>query len=289
MPRKPPTVHGMALIDKPSGMTSHDVVAKLRKRFNERRIGHAGTLDPDATGVLVIGIGSATRLLRFATASFKTYEVEIVFGLETTTLDSSGDVVKRHLMSIDEEKVLRGVEQLTGEIEQTPPMVSARRVDGRRLHEIAREGGEVERKAQPITVSAFEVEATPDPMIWKASVSCSSGTYVRSLGADLGAFLGGGAHIRNLRRIQSGHYTIDESLPIDEAPLLPVEELVRGMNRVVLLDEEVRPIENGGRLASDRVEGPGPWALFGPSGTLLAVHEKRGGRVVPSVVLPAHH
>ena len=147
MPRKPPTVHGMALIDKPSGMTSHDVVAKLRKRFNERRIGHAGTLDPDATGVLVIGIGSATRLLRFATASFKTYEVEIVFGLETTTLDSSGDVVKRHLMSIDEEKVLRGVEQLTGEIEQTPPMVSARRVDGRRLHEIAREGGEVERAA----------------------------------------------------------------------------------------------------------------------------------------------
>ena len=168
-------------------------------------------------------------------------------------------------------------------------MVSARRVDGRRLHEIAREGGEVERKAQPITVSAFEVEATPDPMIWKASVSCSSGTYVRSLGADLGAFLGGGAHIRNLRRIQSGHYTIDESLPIDEAPLLPVEELVRGMNRVVLLNEVVRPIENGGRLASDRVEGPGPWALFGPSGTLLAVHEKRGGRVVPSVVLPAHH
>ena len=140
MGRKPATVHGMALIDKPAGMTSHDVVAQLRKRFGERRIGHAGTLDPDATGLLVIGVGKATRLLRFATASFKTYEVEIVLGVETDTLDSSGQIVAEHRMSLEPTEVVEAASALTGEIEQTPPMVSARRIGGRRLHELARKG-----------------------------------------------------------------------------------------------------------------------------------------------------
>lgn len=186
MGRRPATVHGMLIVDKPAGMTSHDVVARLRKRLGERRIGHAGTLDPDATGVLVVGVGKATRLLRFASGSFKTYEVEIVFGTETDTLDASGEVVASHEMFVDKSSVIAAAKGLTGEIQQVAPMVSARRVNGRRLHDLAREGLEVEREARPVTVSRFDIEASEDPLIWRARIDCSAGTYVRTLGADLG-------------------------------------------------------------------------------------------------------
>ena len=172
-------------------MTSHDVVAQLRKRFRERRIGHAGTLDPDATGLLVVGVGNATRLLRFATSSFKTYEVEIVLGIETDTLDSSGQVVAEHQMLVEAAQVTEAARALTGEIEQIPPMVSARRVGGRRLHELAREGKEVEREARSVTIRKFDVRATTDPLIWSAVIDCSAGTYIRTLGADLGTALQG--------------------------------------------------------------------------------------------------
>jgi len=286
MGRKPATVHGMALIDKPAGMTSHDVVAQLRKRFGERRIGHAGTLDPDATGLLVIGVGKATRLLRFATASFKTYEVEIVLGVETDTLDSSGQIVAEHRMSLEPTEVVEAASALTGEIEQTPPMVSARRIGGRRLHELAREGIEVDREARTVQIRKFDIRPTDDPMIWRAVVDCSAGTYIRTLGADLGIALQGGAHIRNLRRTQSGVFDIGEGDKIAEATLRPVLELVRGLDRVVVTDEEMQLVRNGGRLANERVDGAGPWALTDSSSNLIAVHEKIDNQVVAGVVLP---
>ncbi len=286
MGRKPATVHGMALIDKPAGMTSHDVVAQLRKRFGERRIGHAGTLDPDATGLLVIGVGKATRLLRFATASFKTYEVEIVLGVETDTLDSSGQIVAEHRMSLEPTEVVEAASALTGEIEQTPPMVSARRIGGRRLHELAREGIEVDREARTVQIRKFDIRPTDDPMIWRAVVDCSAGTYIRTLGADLGIALQGGAHIRNLRRTQSGVFDIGEGDKIAEATLRPVLELVRGLDRVVVTDEEMQLVRNGGRLANERVDGAGPWALTDSSSNLIAVHEKVDNQVVVGVVLP---
>ncbi|MEG3596027.1 MAG: tRNA pseudouridine(55) synthase TruB [Actinomycetota bacterium] len=276
----------MVLIDKPAGMTSHDVVAQLRKRFRERRIGHAGTLDPDATGLLVVGVGNATRLLRFATSSFKTYEVEIVLGIETDTLDSSGQVVAEHQMLVEAAQVTEAARALTGEIEQIPPMVSARRVGGRRLHELAREGKEVEREARSVTIRKFDVRATTDPLIWSAVIDCSAGTYIRTLGADLGTALQGGAHIRNLRRTQSGVFGIEESDAILEAPLQPVLELVRGLDRVALTDQELPVVQNGGRLRHERTEGAGPWALTDSSENLIAVHEKIDGRVVVGVVLP---
>ena len=276
----------MVLIDKPAGMTSHDVVAQLRKRFGERRIGHAGTLDPDATGVLVVGVGNATRLLRFAMSSFKTYEVEIVLGIETDTLDSSGEVVAEHQMSVEAIQVTEAARALTGEIEQIPPMVSARRVGGRRLHELAREGREVEREARSVTIRKFDIKATTDPLIWSAVIDCSAGTYIRSLGADLGTALHGGAHIRNLRRTQSGVFGIQESGAILEAPLQPVLELVRGLDRVVLTDQEAAVVQNGGRLRHERMEGAGPWALTDSSETLIAVHEKIDDQVVVGVVIP---
>ena len=286
MGRKPPVVHGVVLIDKPAGMTSHDVVAQLRRRFGERRIGHAGTLDPDATGVLGVGVGNATRLLRFASASNKTYEVEIVFGAETDTLDASGQVVAEHQMSVDLEQVRAAAASLTGQIEQVPPMVSARRVGGRRLYEIAREGREVDRESRSVTVSRFEVGATEDPLIWRATVTCSAGTYIRTLGADLGSALGGGAHIRNLRRIRSGHYSVEETGTIDESPLLPVVELTRGMDPIALDQAEISLAQNGGRLKINRMQGDGPWALVDADRNLVAVHEIQDGEVVVGVVIP---
>ncbi len=226
--RRPPTVHGLAIIDKPAGVTSHDVVGMLRRRLGERRIGHAGTLDPDATGVLVIGVGHVTRLLRFLTALGKTYTGEVVLGTETATLDSSGDVTATYEMGAVSVEQARAVvaEHLTGPIMQVPPMVSALHVDGRRLHELAREGVEVERAPRPVTIHSFSVEATTDPTVLAIEVSCSSGTYVRALAADLGRLLGGGAHLRNLRRTRVGSFTLAEATGVDDVRLLTPLELL---------------------------------------------------------------
>ncbi len=212
--RKPATVHGLAVVDKPAGITSHDVVGMIRRQLGERRVGHAGTLDPDATGVLLIGVGSATRLLRFLTALGKTYTAEVVLGTETSTLDDSGEVTAVHDMSgVTSEQVRQAVvEHLTGPILQVPPMVSALKVGGRRLHELAREGIEVDRAPRPVTVHRFEVEPTDDPAVYRIEVVCSSGTYVRTLAADLGALLGGGGHLRRLRRTASGSFQVSAAV-----------------------------------------------------------------------------
>ena len=219
-------------------MTSHDVVGQLRKRFGERRIGHAerwtqmlrGCWSSELVTPPIVAVCSGFR---------RTYEVEIVFGTETDTLDASGQMVAEHDMSFDYQQIEAAAASLTGEIEQVPPMVSARRVGGRRLYEIAREGLEVDRESRSVVVSGFEVEATDDPLIWRALVTCSAGTYIRTLGADLGVALGGGAHIRNLRRTRSGHYSVEETGTIDEAPLLPVVELTRGMEPISLSQDEI--------------------------------------------------
>lgn len=190
--KRPPVVHGLVLLDKPAGMTSHDAVYALRKHFGEKRIGHAGTLDPDATGLLVVGVGNGTRLIRFLGDMDKTYSCEFVFGTETDTLDDSGVVTATHDMSAPHIDEVRRIiaEKFVGDILQVPPMVSALKVDGVRLHELARQGIEVEREARPIVVHSFTVESTDDPMVIRANVRCGSGTYIRVLGADLGRALG---------------------------------------------------------------------------------------------------
>ncbi len=221
--RKPATVHGLVVVDKPAGVTSHDVVGMLRRRFHERRVGHAGTLDPSATGVLVVAVGNVTRLLRFVTDGRKRYTGQVVLGVETDSLDADGAVTARHDMAEVPLDVARAVvaEHLTGAIEQVPPMVSALKVDGRRLHELAREGVEVERAARPVTVHEFVVlGSTFDPdgaQVLDVDVTCSAGTYVRTLAADLGHLLGGGAHLRRLRRTEVSPFTIAEAAPPDEA------------------------------------------------------------------------
>lgn len=293
--RRPATTHGLCIVDKPSGVTSHDVVGMLRKRFHERRVGHAGTLDPDATGVLVVGVGMATKLLRFVETTTKRYTGEVVLGVETSTLDAAGDVVATHDMSgVTVADARRAVEEhLLGDIEQVPPMVSAIKIDGRRLHELAREGVEVERPPRPVTVHAFSVDPTDEPAVFAIEVACSSGTYVRTLAADLGTHLGGGAHLRNLRRTAVGEFTLDEAAAPDDCELRPVADAVRGLPRVDVSAEVAALVANGRVLpAFEPAEGDpssvtGPWALFGPSGDLLAVYERfRDTEAKPSVVLP---
>jgi len=284
--RKPPTVHGLAIVDKPAGVTSHDVVGMMRRRLGERRIGHAGTLDPGATGVLVVGVGSVTRLMRYVGDGRKRYTGEVVLGAETDTLDADGTVVATYEMAgVTVDDARRAVaEHLTGDIEQVPPMVSAIRVDGRRLHELAREGVEVERAARPVTIDRFDVDPTEDPGVLAIDVTCSGGTYVRTLAADLGRLLGGGAHLRNLRRTAVGPFTVEEARPPDECELLPPLEAVRGM-AIVRVDDDVAALVATGRVLP-APGGCGPWALVAPGDRLLAVYEPfRRDEAKPAVVL----
>ena len=286
--KKPATTHGIAVVDKPSGVTSHDVVAMLRKRFDERQVGHGGTLDPSATGVLVVAVGKATKLLRFVEKTHKAYIGEIVFGVETDSLDADGEVTATHEMGdislIDAQSAVN--EHLLGDIEQIPPMVSAIKIDGKRLHELARQGIEVERPPRPVTIHSFTLMPTEEPNVLLAAVECTSGTYIRTLAADLGHLLGGGAHLRNLRRTAVGRFTIGEAAGPDECVLLPVEDAVRTLDRVDLTGGQGDLVANGRVLPA--WDGDGPWALFRPNGTLAAVYERvDNNSAKPMVVVPA--
>ena len=283
--RKPATTHGIAVVDKPPGVTSHDVVGMLRRRFGERQVGHAGTLDPDATGVLVVAVGKATRLLRFVEKTRKGYTGEVVLGTSTSTLDSAGDVLDSFDMSaVTLDDARRAVdEHLMGDIEQIPPMVSAIRINGKRLHELARQGIEIERAPRPVTIHRFDVTGWVAPEVLSIVVECSAGTYIRTLADDLGRLLGGGAHLRNLRRTHVGAFTIAEAGPPDECELLPVASAVRSLT-VVTVDDAVAALVANGRVL-DAWDGDGPWAVFDGTGELLAVYEAFSGQAKPAVVL----
>ncbi len=289
--RKPASVHGLLVIDKPAGVTSHDVVGMLRRRLGERRIGHAGTLDPSATGVLVVAVGYVTRLLRFIGDGQKRYTGTVVLGVEPDSLDADGSVVATYDMAEVPLEVARAVvrDHLVGDILQVPPMVSALKVGGRRLHELAREGVEVEREARPVTVHAFDVvgsDVTADGrQELRIDVTCSAGTYVRVLAADLGRLLGGGAHLRDLRRTAVGPFTIEEAGPPDEAPLLAPDTAVRALPRIVPDEATAAAIATGRVLPAP--PGEGPWAFVDGAGGVLAVYEAFRGQAKPAVVIPS--
>lgn len=280
---------GIAVIDKPAAWTSHDVVAKARGVLGTRKVGHSGTLDPDATGVLVLGVGRATRLLRFLTALPKSYEAEIVLGSETDTLDSAGRVTARHEMAgVTEAQARLAAASLTGDILQVPPMVSAVKVGGRRLHQLAREGVEVEREARPVTVHRFEVASAPGcEGVLRAEVGCSSGTYVRVLAADLGRALGGGAHLRNLRRVAVGRFGLAEARPVESPEILPMARAVEHLDGVRVGPEVAADVTHGRVLDLGRLGavGAGPWAVHDADGELLAVYERFRTGAKPSVVV----
>lgn len=296
-------IDGLAVLDKEAGWTSHDVVARCRGIFGQRRVGHAGTLDPDATGVLLVGLGKATRLLRYLSALPKRYVGEVALGVATSTLDASGTETGRWDMSwvsLDDMEEAAG--ELTGPILQVPPMVSALKVGGRRLHELARAGIEVEREARAVVVYRLVVRPTGEPSRFGIDVTCSSGTYIRTLAADLGAALGGGAHLTALRRLAVGSFTVEEATTVDALAadpgvrVLSPAQAMRNLAAVTAPDELCGPISHGAVLdaASLGVGGKdatGPWAVLDESGALLAVYEPiagaEGRRLKPTVVLNA--
>ncbi len=298
MSRKKPSPHnGLVLVDKEVGWTSHDVVAKSRGILGTRKVGHAGTLDPPATGLLLVGVGTMTRLLRFLTALPKTYTGEIVLGTETDTLDDTGEVTATHDMAgVSLDDVRGAAAGLTGDILQVPPMVSAVKVDGKRLHELAREGKEVERDPRPVTIHRFEVGEPTATGIYPVEVTCSSGTYVRTLAADLGTALGGGAHLRNLRRTRAGSHDVADAHRIDEvvAPdhVLSPAEALRDLPTIVVDTPTAVDVGHGKPLDRPRLGIPedhdGPWAVESQDGVLLAVYgPHRPSTVKPEVVLPS--
>ncbi|HEX4491477.1 MAG TPA: tRNA pseudouridine(55) synthase TruB [Acidimicrobiia bacterium] len=291
------SVDGLVVVDKPTGCTSHDVVARLRRIYGQRRIGHAGTLDPDATGVLLVGLGRATRLLRFLQETTKGYRATIVFGVATDTLDASGAVLDRVTMRLTRAQVEDATRGFLGERDQVPPMVSAIKIGGRRLHELARKGEEVERPSRRVRVDRFDVDGFTDGAYPEADVTveCGSGTYVRSLAADLGVALGGCAHLRDLRRLRVGAFDVSEAHPLEtvesdpSAVVLTPAEALRGMARVEVAGEEARAVAHGAVFAPAGLpactEG-GPFAIVDAQGALLAVYERKGAALKAAVVMP---
>lgn len=270
---------GFAVVDKATEWTSHDVVAKARGVLGTRKVGHSGTLDPGATGVLVLGVGRATKLLRFVTGMPKTYVAEVLLGVETDSLDADGDVTARHDMdhvTIDD---IRGVlDGFRGPIEQIPPMVSAIKVDGKRLHQLAREGKEVERKPRPVTIHRLEVPGELVDGVFTMEVDCSAGTYIRTLGADIGTVLGGGASLVSLRRTAVGSFVESMAKPVDELDIIDIATGLAALDQVTVDDEQATLIGYGRPIRDDQAVGEGPWLVM-HDGAPIAVHERVDDRI----------
>ena len=288
---------GLVVVDKPAGWTSHDVVARVRKLYGQRRVGHAGTLDPDATGVLLVGLGRVTRLLRFLQETDKEYRGEVVFGVATSTLDAAGEVLDRRPLPVTREQVEEVAQQFVGDIDQVPPMVSAIKVGGKRLHELARAGEEVDRAPRRVRICRIDVEEFVSGAYPVATihVECGSGTYIRSLAADLGTALGGLAHLGSLRRLRVGAFTEHDGRDLDaiaaapEAALLTPREAMRALEPFVVDDDQARAVGHGMTfpvtVADTAGLGRGPFAVIDPDGDLLAVYERRGAALRPAVVV----
>jgi tRNA pseudouridine55 synthase len=274
---------GLLLIDKPAGVTSHDVVDLARRALGTKKVGHAGTLDPMATGLLLLGVGRATRLLRFLADLPKTYEGTLRLGAETTTLDAEGEVVREAPVTVGEHDVRRAMSALVGESLQRPPSYSAVKVGGRKLYEAARAGETLEAAPRPIRVDAFDLLSfeAPDATF---RLTCSSGTYVRVLAAEVGAALSCGAHLAALRRTAVGPFRADEAVPPDRpGDPLPLEAAVGHLPHMDLGADEALAASHGRPLGPAGIAGP--YGVFSPDGALVGVYEDDGPRARPQVIL----
>jgi tRNA pseudouridine55 synthase len=285
-------VSGLVIVDKPAEWTSHDVVGKLRRLARTRRVGHAGTLDPMATGVLVIGVEKATRLLGHLALTEKGYDATIRLGQSTNTDDAEGEITATaSAAGVADAPLEAGIASLTGEIRQVPPQVSAIKVNGERAYKMARKGEQVALEARPVTVRSFtvtDVRRDGDVVDVDASITCSSGTYIRALARDLGAMLGTGGHLTYLRRTRVGPYDLGMARTIEQLSekleVLPMGEAVsEAFPRREVDADDARKIMHGGRLPAVGL-GPGPVGVFAPDGTLLALVEEQGGAAKPLAV-----
>jgi tRNA pseudouridine55 synthase len=266
------------------------VVDAVRRKLGTRKVGHAGTLDPGATGILLIGVGRATRFLSYAQAAPKRYVAGAQFGSSTTTQDASGDVVETAEPDFTEEELLRAVDALTGDIEQVPPMVSAVKIGGEKLYAKARRGEDVERAARPVTIYVLKLQKH-DPAAGHATleVLCSGGTYVRTLIHDLGAALGCGAHMTSLRRTAAAGFTELDAVAldaVDATALRPLGDAVRELPRVDVDAGTAQLVSYGRPLQIDVPAADGPVAVFHDD-RLIAVYEVTGGTLRPDRVVPA--
>lgn len=303
------TPSGLIVVDKPGGLTSHDVVARIRRLAGTRRVGHAGTLDPMATGVLVVGVEKATRLLGHLTLTEKEYLATIRLGQATDTGDAEGTVTPGHPAGhLTVAEVEAAAAALTGEIQQVPPAVSAIKVAGRRAYQLAREGAPPVLKPRPVTVWSFTVQAarpvpdaapagTPGPapdagpgdlLDVDVEVRCSSGTYIRALARDMGDALGVGGHLTRLRRTRVGPYDLSAAHGLDELAerltILPLAEAAAAAFPVrELTADQARSLSHGGRLPGAGAQA-GPVAAFGPDGTLIALVQDEDGVTRPLAV-----
>jgi len=282
-------VSGIALIDKQQGFTSHDVVAKFRKLLGTKKIGHAGTLDPMATGLLLLGIGSGTKLMQFLSGLDKTYEATIRLGASTSTDDAEGELGQAQDASkVSKDELAREIFKLTGNIEQVPSSVSAIKVDGKRAYDLVRAGEEVVLKSRSVTVSRFEVIGEPSVvgqyLDINVEVDCSSGTYIRALARDLGEALGVGGHLTALRRTRIGAFEVSNASGISEEPPLVtnVEVLKTLMPEVAISPQQEIDLRHGKRLALE-IAG---MSCATANGRLVAVIEPVGSDAKSSVVFP---
>ena len=255
-------MNGIVIIDKPAGWTSQDVVSKLRGVFKTRRIGHGGTLDPMATGVLPVFVGRATRGVEFFEHAHKTYEAVLQLGITTDTEDITGNVLEEKPVCVTENEFLSVLEQFRGEIQQIPPMYSAIKVNGQKLYDLARKGKEVERKSRTITIFKLEcLEFSGNQA--KILVHCSKGTYIRTLCKDIGAALGCGGCMAALRRVQAGDYTIDQAVSLQtlvesenpEIYLAPVDSLFAEYDKLVLTPNQEKRCRNGNSFSISLPDG----------------------------------
>ena len=292
---------GLVIVDKPGGMTSHDVVARVRRLAGTRRVGHAGTLDPMATGVLVVGVEKATRLLGYLTLTEKEYAATIRLGQSSRTDDAEGEITGgAPAAHVRPETLAQAVAELTGDISQIPPAVSAIKVDGQRAYRLTRAGAAPDLKPRPVTVHEFAVTAMTrvgDLLDVEVTVRCSSGTYIRALARDLGHVLGTGGHLTRLRRTRVGGYGLDTAKTLGQLAerfeVLPLAQAAAAaFPRRDLSADEARRLAHGGRLAAAAAPGPGdsaagsgvPTAAYAPDGTLIALLTEQSGQARPLVV-----
>jgi tRNA pseudouridine55 synthase len=287
---------GFLSVDKPAGRTSHDVVTAVRRATGIKKVGHAGTLDPMATGVVVVAVGRATRLIRFVQDTVKEYVATARFGEQTDTLDADGEISSRAPMDVTRDQIERAAEAFVGEIMQVPPMVSALKVGGRRLYELAREGTEVERAARPVEVYELEIlDVGPPPFPdVELRVRCGKGTYIRSLADDLARTLGGGAHLIALRRTAVGSFVLPAALAVDELParwkdcLIPPSTGLGHLPSITVENSIADGIRHGrkfGRPLLDGVLDGAPYRVLSETGDLVAVYANAGSVSKPEVVL----
>ena len=275
-------MNGIVIVDKPQEWTSQDVTARLRRVFNTRRIGHGGTLDPMATGVLPVFVGRATRGVEFFEHAEKTYETVLRLGLTTDTEDVTGTVLTQQEVSVTKEQVETVLEQFRGEILQVPPMYSALKVNGQKLCDLARKGKEVERKPRPITIHELELLGMEGGDI-RLRVRCSKGTYIRTLCKDIGEALGCGGCMAALRRVQAGEYTAEESVPLQELLetdmpetfLRPVDTMFRNFPSVTLTAKQTERCRNGNSFSLNIADGT--YRAYAPNGEFLALSKVENG------------